>query len=123
MAAKKHKVKNEYSDARMFIDEIVHVRIDRPLGSRHPAHDCVYSVNYGFVPGVPGLDGEELDAYVLGVDEPVECYTGRCIAVVRRLNDADDKLVVVPNGTNCTDDQIRDATKFQERFFESVIQR
>lgn len=107
----------------MFVGKTVHVKIDRPLGSRHPEHGFIYPVNYGFVPGVPGLDGEELDAYVLGVDEPVECYTGRCIAVIQRLNDADDKLVVVPVGTNCTDDQIRDATKFQERFFESVIQR
>lgn len=110
-------------NARLFIGKTVHVRIDRPLGSRHPEHDFVYPVNYGFVPGVPGLDGEELDAYVLGVDEPVECFTGRCIAVIQRSDDADDKLVVVPGGESFTDEQIRGLTAFQEQFFESSITR
>ncbi len=110
-------------DPRMFVGKTVDVKIDRPLGSRHPEHGFIYPVNYGFVPGVPGLDGEELDAYVLGVDKPVECYTGRCIAVIQRSDDADDKLVVVPDGVNYTDDQIRVLTAFQEQFFESIITR
>lgn len=107
----------------MFIGKTVDVEIDRPLGSRHPDHGYIYPVNYGFVPGVMGLDGEELDAYVLGVDEPIERITGRCIAVIRRSNDADDKLVVVPGGEHFTDEQIWGLTAFQERFFESIITR
>ena len=107
----------------MFVGRTVDVKIDRPLGSRHPEHGFIYPVNYGFVPGVPGRDGEELDAYVLGVDEPVARFSGRCIAVIRRRNDPDDKLVVVPDGTNYTDSQIRVLTAFQERFFQSIITR
>ena len=107
----------------MFIGKTIGVRIDRPQGSRHPEHGFIYPVNYGFVPGVTGLDGEELDAYVLGVDVPVERFTGRCIAVIQRLNDADDKLVVVPDGENHSDEQIRVLTAFQEQFFESIIAR
>ena len=110
-------------NARSFIGKTIHVRIDRPLGSRHPEHDFIYPVNYGFVPGVAGLDGEELDAYVLGVAEPVECFTGRCIAVIQRSNDADDKLVIAPEGEGFTDEQIRVLTAFQEQFFESSIAR
>ena len=110
-------------NARSLISKTVDVRIDRPLGSRHPEHDFVYPVNYGFVPGVAGLDGEELDSYVLGVDEPVECFTGRCIAVIQRSDDADDKLVIVPDGAGFTDEQIRVFTAFQEQFFESSITR
>ena len=110
-------------DSRMFIGKTVDVKLDRPLGSRHPEHDFTYPVNYGFVPGVPGLDAEELDAYVLGVDSPVKCFTGRCIAVIRRSDDADDKLVVVPDGEYFTDERIRDLTEFQERYFESSILR
>ena len=107
----------------MFIGKIIGVRIDRPQGSRHPEHGFIYPVNYGYVPGVAGLDDEELDAYVLGVDAPVERFTGQCIAVIQRLNDADDKLVVVPDGENLTDEQIRGLTAFQEEFFESIIAR
>ena len=106
-----------------YIGKIVDVDIDRPMGSRHPDHDLIYPVNYGFVPGVSGLDGEELDAYLLGVDSPVKGFTGRCIAVIRRSDDADDKLVVVPDGEHFTNEQIRGLTEFQERYFNSSILR
>jgi inorganic pyrophosphatase len=112
-----------FREAVDFVGELVAVRIDRPMGSRHPEWGHIYPVNYGFVPGVPAPDGEELDAYVLGVFEPVEAFTGRCIAVIRRLNDDDDKLVVVPDGVSYSDEQIRVLTEFQERFFSSVIVR
>jgi len=113
----------QYKDPREFIGRIVDIEIDRPMGSRHPEHDFVYPVNYGLVPGVLGLDGEELDAYLLGVDRPVRCFRGRCIAVIRRSDDADDKLVVVPDGEHFTNAQIQDFTEFQERYFKSSISR
>lgn len=108
---------------RRFLGEVVTVRIDRPLGSAHPEHGFVYPVNYGYVPGAPAPDGGELDAYVFGVFEPVEEFTGRCIAVVHRTDDDDDKLVVVPDGRSYTDDQIRALTEFQEQWFTSIIWR
>lgn len=110
-------------DSRLFIGKMIDVEIDRPLGSRHPEYGFIYPVNYGFVPGVTGLDGEELDAYVLCVDRPIQHITGRCIAVIQRSNDADDKLVVVPDGKGFTDEQIRVLTAFQEQFFDSTITR
>jgi inorganic pyrophosphatase len=48
-------------------------------------------------------------------------YTGVCIAVIHRLDDDDDKLVIVPEGKTFTPDQIRALTEFQERFFNSEI--
>ncbi|HNT78976.1 MAG TPA: inorganic pyrophosphatase, partial [Anaerolineae bacterium] len=65
----------------------------------------------------------DLDAYVLGVFEPLETFTGRCIAVIHRLDDDDDKLVIVPDGKPYTDDQILALTEFQERFFQPVVER
>ena len=106
-----------------FIGKIVTVEMDRPLGTRHPKHNFMYPVNYGYIPGTISGDGEELDAYLLGVFEPVENYIGKCIAVIHRINDDDDKLVVVPDGKNYTDEQIRALTEFQERYFESEIIR
>ncbi len=113
----------ESVDARGFLGHVVEVCIDRPLGSKHPRWGFIYPVNYGFVPGVPAPDGDELDAYVLGIFEPVEIFTGRCIAAIHRLNDDDDKLVVVPLEKHYSDEQIRALTEFQERFFESQIWR
>ena len=111
------------NNAREFIGQTVTVEMDRPLGTRHPKHGFMYCVNYGFIPGTVSGDGEELDAYLLGVFEPVQNYIGKCIAVIHRINDDDDKLVVVPEGKNYNDEQIRALTEFQERYFESQIIR
>ncbi len=106
-----------------FLHQTVRVRIDRPLGSAHPMHGFIYPLNYGYLPGVLSADGEELDAYVLGVLEPLSDFKGEVIAVIHRLDDDDDKLVVAPAGAVYSDDQIRHLTEFQEQFFHSVILR
>jgi inorganic pyrophosphatase len=108
---------------RRFLGQRVTLRIDRPMGSAHPRLGFLYPVNYGFVPDVAAPDGEDLDAYLLGVFEPVGAFTGICIAIVHRLDDEDDKLVVVPPGRTMSDAQILALTEFQERFFEVVILR
>ena len=104
-----------------FLGKIVKVVMDRPLGTKHPKHGFTYEANYGYIPGTKSPDGEELDAYALGVDKPMDEFTGTCIAVIHRLNDDDDKLVVVPTGTTLTDEEIESATEFQEKFFKHKI--
>ena len=106
-----------------FLNKIVNVKIDRPLGSKHPKYDFIYTVNYGYVPNTISGDGEELDCYILGVYEPLESFTGKCIAIIHRINDNDDKLVVVPEGKSFSNVEIRALTNFQERFFDSEILR
>ena len=106
-----------------FLGEIVKVKMDRPLGSTHPKHGFVYPVNYGFVPNTISGDGEELDAYVLGEHKPLESFEGRVVAVIHRTNDDDDKLVVVADGKNYTDEQIEALVEFQEQWFEHEILR
>lgn len=113
----------EFIDARTFIGKTVRVSVDRPLGSRHPDAGFVYPVNYGFLPGVPAPDGENLDAYILGVAKPITTFTGTCIAVIRRTDDDDDKLVVAPPGMDLSDEQILELTGFQERYFKSSVIR
>ena len=111
------------TNSKNYLNKIVSVKIDRPLGSKHPKHGFIYPVNYGFIPNTISGDNEELDCYVLGIFEPVESFSGRCIAIIHRINDNDDKLVVVPDNTCFSDGEIRVLTKFQERFFESIIIR
>ena len=106
-----------------FLNEIVEVKMDRMLGTKHPKHGFVYEVHYGFIPDTVSGDGEELDAYVLGVDKPVETFSGRVIAVVHRTNDDDDKLVVVEDGRDFSDEEIEKAVAFQEQWFEHVLIR
>lgn len=110
-------------DSKEYIGKIVNIKMDRPLGSKHPKHGFIYPVNYGFVPNTISGDGEELDCYLLGVFEPVEEYQGRCIAIIHRINDNDDKLVIAPVGKDYTNDAIDALVEFQERFFEHEIIR
>jgi inorganic pyrophosphatase len=112
-----------FSELREFIGKTLSIQIDRPLGSRHPQWKFIYPVNYGFLPGVTAPDGEDLDAYVLGIYEPLDEFQGHCIAVIHRLDDEDDKLVVAPEGRNFSDQQISALTEFQERYFKSIILR
>ena len=110
--------------AKPYLEKEVEVIIDRPLGSKHPKHGFVYEVNYGYIPDTKAPDGEELDAYVLGIEKPIGSFRGKCIAIIHRLNDDDDKLVVVPKSSeNISDEGIHKATNFQEQFFQSVIIR
>jgi inorganic pyrophosphatase len=109
--------------AREFIGKEVHVIFDRPLGTKHPKHGFVYEVNYGYVPGIKAPDGEDLDAYYLGVAESLENAEGVCIAIIHRENDDDDKLIVVPEGIELSDEEILKATHFQEQWFKSRIVR
>ena len=120
--AKKLAVQGTFENSQ-YIGQKVDIQIDRPLGSKHPDHGFEYPVNYGFVPNTMTKDGEELDAYVLGVAEAIESITGFVIAMIHRLNDNEDKLVVVPDGQMFTDEQIRELTMFQEKYFKSVILR
>lgn len=81
----------------MVIGDIVKVTVDRPLGSRHPKHkNIIYPINYGYIEGIIAPDGEEQDAYILGVDEPVKEFIGKVIAIIHRNDDVEEKLVVAP---------------------------
>ena len=100
----------------------VKVIIDRPLGTYHPKHkDIFYSVNYGYIEGIIAPDGEEQDAYVLGVSEPVSEFTGKIIAIIKRLDDVEEKWVVTPENMTFTKDEIMKQVEFQEKYFKTEI--
>ena len=104
------------------IGRIVTVTIDRPLGSCHPMHpDIYYSVNYGYIEGIIAPDGEEQDAYILGVDIPLQSFTGEVIAVIHRKDDVENKWVVAPEGMTFSQEEIEELTRFQERYFDIQI--
>lgn len=104
-----------------FLGKKVKVVMDRPMGSKHPKWNFIYPINYGYVPNTISGDGEELDAYLVGIFEPVEEYEGKCIAAIYRLDDDDDKLVIAPEEKIYTKQQIEALVEFQERFFEHEI--
>lgn len=110
-------------ESKSYIGKLVEVKMDRPMGSAHPKHGFIYPVNYGYIPNTMSGDGEELDAYVLGEHKPLDVFKGRVVAVIHRLDDDDDKLVVMEDGRNYTDDQINALVEFQEKWFKTQIIR
>ena len=104
------------------IGKNVKVIVDRPLGSYHPTHKNIYySVNYGYIPGIIAPDGEEQDAYILGVNEPIKEFVGKVIAIIHRFDDIEEKWVVASENSSFTKEQIMQQVDFQERYFKSEI--
>lgn len=100
----------------------VNVKVDRPLGSVHPKHsDLVYKLNYGHIEGIIAPDGEEQDAYIVGIDTPLKEFTGKIIAIINRRNDVENKWVVAPEGKHFSKAEIEKLTRFQEQYFDIEI--
>ncbi len=107
-----------------YMGKTVSIKIDRPIGYLHQkaGYTLKYPINYGYIPGVIGGDGEELDVYLMGVDEPVGEYTARVIATVHREDDCEDKLVAAPKNAEFCKADIEKAVRFQEQYYKSWIE-
>lgn len=104
------------------IGKTVKVTVDRPLGSYHPEHkEMYYPINYGYIEGIIAADGEEQDAYILGVDVAIQEFIGVVIAVIHRNNDIEEKWVVAPKGMKYSSDEIMKRVAFTEQYFDSEI--
>lgn len=98
-------------------------KIDRPLGTFHPKHkDLNYPINYGYIEGLIAEDGEEQNAYVLGVNKPVETFSGVLIAINHRIDDVEDKWVVAPDNMHFSFSEIEEKVNFQEKYFQYTIE-
>jgi len=109
--------------AKSFLGKEVEVTMDRSLGTKHPKHGFLYEANYGYIENIMAPDGEELDAYYLGVNKPLKKAKGKVIAIIHRADNDDDKLVVVPPGTIFSDEEILKQVNFQEKWFKSSVAR
>lgn len=112
------------AQVKSYLGKAVTICIDRPIGYVHKkdSYSLIYPVNYGYIPGVLGGDGEELDVYLLGVDVPVTEYTARIIGILHRRDDVEDKLVAAPEGVVFTATEIADAVRFQEKYYRTDVE-
>lgn len=107
-----------------YLGKTVTIEIDRPIGyvNRKKDYTITYPINYGYLPGVLGGDGEELDVYLFGIDRPVSSFTGRIVGAVYRSDDVEDKLIMAPEGIFPTLEEMTQAVRFQEKYHQSRIQ-
>ena len=83
----------------------------------------IYPINYGYVDGVFAGDGAQQDVYVLGAEKTLRSFAGKVIAVYHRFNDAEDKWIVSLDGSDYSDEEILQAIRFQEQYFEGELVR
>ena len=96
--------------------------IDRPIGYiHHNYQNTVYPINYGYIKVLIAGDGMYQDAYIMGINHPIETFTGKLIAIIKRNDDCEDKWVLAPKDDNFTLKDIRDAVYFQEKYFDIEI--
>jgi len=119
---KKFRERKELAES--YLGKTVKILMDRPLGYVHKKdnYSLAYPINYGYIPGVQGGDGEDLDVYLLGVNVPVDEYEARIIGIVHRHNDNEDKLIAAPYGVSFSKEEIEKALSFQEQYFDTEIE-
>ncbi|MDD3334454.1 MAG: NAD(P)H-hydrate dehydratase [Eubacteriales bacterium] len=102
----------------------VTVTVDHKIGSR-PAQneELLYKLNYGYVQEVLAADNDWQDAYIWGEKTPLEYFEGVVTAVIHRLHGERAQWVVAKAGLCPTEQEIREATAFQEESFDSWIER
>ncbi len=112
-----------HAQVESYLGKTVNIEIDRPIGYVHHKGEktLVYPINYGYIPNVLGGDGEELDVFLLGVNEPVESFMGRIIGIVYRADDVEDKLVMSPEGMIFSAAEIAQTVRFQEKYYHTTI--
>ena len=107
---------------KSMIGKEVKVYIDRPIGSSHKEQsDIVYPVNVGFIKEYVSVVGDYQEAYILGVNNVIDEFYGKVIAVINRTNDNKDKLVVAEKNSNFSINEIEKMVSFQEKYFKHKI--
>ncbi len=112
------------AQVKSYLGKVVDIEIDRPIGYLHKKenYSLTYPINYGYIPGVLGGDGEELDVYLLGVDKAVNGYTAKIIGIAHRENDVEDKLVAAPVGMDFSKEEIEQSINFQEQYYKTFVE-
>ena len=106
---------------KSLIGQIVTVYVDRPIGYNHDG--IIYTQNYGYIKEFKALDGEYQDAYIIGINKPLEVFEGKVIAIINRKDDNEDKLVVCDKNEDYTNEEIKKLINFQEKYFKYKIIR
>ena len=98
-----------------YLGKTATAEFDRPRGSiSQDRPDFVYPVNCGFIPGTESDGYGPLEVYLLGMGMPISVYTGKIIGIVRHKKDADDRLVMAPEGVVFTQNEIAEQVDFGE---------
>lgn len=106
---------------KKYIGAYAKVIIDREKGQKHPEHDLIYQLNYGYIPSTVSGDKEEIDVYILDKEEPLKICFGFIVAGVHRDDDVEEKLIATTGSYEIDKDDITEKIHFQEQYFKSTV--
>lgn len=105
------------------IEDYITMKVVYPIGSISKSDpSMIYPVNFGYACGVSSANAERQEVYLLGVDIPVEEYTGVLIAKVHRNNDAGTLWIIAPENIRYNRQQIEEMIYFQEKYYDYEVE-
>ncbi len=90
----------------------VRVNVTNPINSTDGFSDFEYKLNFGSVEGIKSFSTKFKGAYIVGVEEPVNRFDGRVIAILKNKKTSESVLVVAPKEGFFIDAQIKEALSF-----------
>ena len=116
-------LEERHEQVESYLGQTVTIGIDRPIGYVHhkDGKTLLYPINYGYIPGILGGDGEELDVFLVGIDRPVSEFTGKIIGIAYRADDVEDKLIMAPEGASFSAEEMARVVQFQEKYYHTTI--
>lgn len=110
----------EYLLGKENLGKVINVIVEHTIGEPHSLYpDIQYLCNYGYVEEVLKNEGEFQNAYIYGVDEPINSFEGIVIAIIYRKGFDDAQWVVSKVGQTIKHDEIKKLVGFQEQFYET----
>lgn len=114
-------VELEYLVGRNMIGKKVTVIVDRAYGSYHPTlQDMICPYNFGYIKQDTNLEDSELqDAYVVGVEEPLDEFTGYVVGIIYHGNEATSRWIVAPAGYVVNHEKLIQLLGQEEQFYDT----
>ncbi len=110
----------EYLVANHLLNQTVDVIIDHPYGSHHPYRDSIYELNYGYIYNEE--NDTYINAYIYGIEEPLETYKGQVVGLIYHKEDNDIRLIVASPLLIINKDELIQAVGFEEQYYDTYIE-
>lgn len=111
----------EYLIDRNMLGKTVTVIIDKHYGDFHPMiEDTQYPYNAGYIKeDITQEDASFQDAYVIGVNENIDEFTGFVCGIIYHKDEENSKWIVAPIGMNVNHDEVIQLLGLEEQFHDS----
>ena len=99
------------------IDKEVNVIVDKPYGSLHSFYpDEIYTCNGGYVL----IDDDYYEAYVYGINEPVDDYQGKVIGII--YHEDNSEYLIVSKDLNYDKNDVINTIAFEQQHYNIIIE-